>query len=76
MYVLSVLDVEALMYSDQIAEFDAQIVASDFIHLDATLFDVIGGQADENCISPFFTTIRRCSISKLILTSPDLRTEL
>jgi len=41
MDAFTVFDVEALMYMDEVPEFDSQVVASDLVHLDATFAHVI-----------------------------------
>lgn len=52
MYPLAVLDVQALMHVDKIAEPDTQVVSGDLIHLDFALLNVIGAQTNENRVSP------------------------
>jgi hypothetical protein len=52
----SVLDVEALVDIDEIAELDAEVVSRDLVHLDAAFLDVVGAQADEHGVTPFLAT--------------------
>ncbi len=44
------------MYGDEVAEFDSEVVASDFIHLNATLLDVVGAQANEDGVASLLAT--------------------
>ncbi len=53
----SVLDVETLMYADEVAKFDSQIVTSNFVHLNAALFNVIRTQANQYGIASLLATI-------------------
>jgi len=57
MHTFSVFDIQTLMYMDHIAEFDSQVVTSNLVHLDFAFLYIIGAQADENCISPFFSPV-------------------
>ena len=50
MDALSVFDVQTRMDVDHIAELDAQVVARHLVHLDLSLLDVVGAQADEHSI--------------------------
>ena len=59
MYALAVLDVQALVHVDKVTELHSQVVASNFVHLDLAFLDVIGGQANENCISPLLSPAAR-----------------
>lgn len=52
----AVLDIETLMHVDEIGQFDPEIIASNLVHLNPTFLDVIGTQADENCVSSLFPT--------------------
>lgn len=56
---LAVLDVQALVHVDKITELDSQVVTSNFVHLDLAFLDVIGGQANEDCISPLLSPAAR-----------------
>ena len=56
---LAVLDVQALVHVDKITELHSQVVASNFVHLNLAFLDVIGGQANENCISPLLAPTAR-----------------
>ena len=56
MHPFSIFDVEALMYGDEVAEFDTQVVASDFIHLNTTLLDVVRAQANEDGVASLLAT--------------------
>ena len=49
---LAVLDVGALVNVDEVSELDTQVVASDLVHLNLALLDVIRAQTDEDGISP------------------------
>ena len=57
MHPLSVLDVKALMYAHEIAKFEPQIITSNLVHLNTTFFNVVGAQANENCVASLFASI-------------------
>ena len=59
-YTLAVFDVEALVNVDKIAQFYAEVVAGNFVHLDAALLDVIRAQANEDGISPLLAPEKCC----------------
>ena len=59
MHSFTVLDIETLVNVNKITELDSQVVASNFVHLDLAFLDVIGGQANENCISPLLSPAAR-----------------
>jgi len=64
-YALSVLDIKALVYIDEITELHAKIVPGNLVNLDAAFFDIIGAKAYENRVSPLLSpTILRLSIYK------------
>jgi len=54
------------MDGDEVAEFDSQVVASDFVHLNATLLDVVGAQADEDSVASLLATEIRMSANATI----------
>lgn len=59
MDTLSILDVRALVDMDEIAELDAKVIASNLIHLNLALLDIIGAQADQNGISSLLASSKR-----------------
>jgi hypothetical protein len=52
----SVFDIETLVDVDEIGEFYAEVIASDLVHLNPTLLDVIGAQTDEDSVSSLLST--------------------
>ena len=56
MNTFSVFDIKTLVNIDEISKFHSQIVTSDFINLNSAFFYIIGTQANENSVSPFFPT--------------------
>ena len=63
MHTLSVLDVRTLMYVDEVAEFDTEVVACDFIHLDLSFLDIVGAQANQHGVSPLFPPTKHIRVS-------------
>jgi hypothetical protein len=55
-YALAIFDIGARMNANEITKFYPQVVASYFVHLDASFLDVVRTQAYENRISPLFAT--------------------
>ena len=55
---LAILDVQARVDVDNIAELDSKVVAGDLVHLDFALFHGVGAQANENSIVPPLAAIR------------------
>jgi hypothetical protein len=55
----SIFDVKALMYRDEIAKFNSEVVAGDFVHLNTTLLDVVGAQANEDSVASLLATVVR-----------------
>ncbi len=47
-HALAILDVEAGMDVDKVAELDAQVVAGNLVHLDSALLDIVRAQTDEH----------------------------
>lgn len=54
---LAVFDIQALMYVNEVTQLDAQVVASDLVHLDLALFDIVRAQANEHCVSPLLSPV-------------------
>jgi len=52
----TVFNIEALMNIDEITEFNAEIITSNFVHLNSAILDVIRAQTDENSIPPLLST--------------------
>jgi hypothetical protein len=55
MDALAVFYVETRVHSDEVTELDTQVVASDLVHLNAALFDVVRGKADKDGVAPFLS---------------------
>jgi hypothetical protein len=60
----AVFDVKTLVDVHEISELHPQVVASDLVHLNTTLFHIIRAQADKNSISPLIIEtemVSRCA---------------
>lgn len=53
---LPILDIKTLVHIDEICEFNAKVITGNFVHLDSTLFNVIGTETNENCVSSLLST--------------------
>ena len=62
-YTLSVFDIEALVNVDKITQFYAEVVASDFVHLNAALLDVVRAQANKDSVASLFAAVNSVSIA-------------
>ena len=62
MNTLAVFNVVARMDINEIRKFDTQVIPCNFVDLDATLFNIVRGQTNQNCVlaflSPAFTQFR------------------
>jgi hypothetical protein len=52
----AVFDIQTLVNIDEITELHSQVVASHLVNLDTALFDIIGAEADEDCVTSFLST--------------------
>jgi hypothetical protein len=59
-YPLAIFYVQTLMDIDKIAKFYSQVIPGNLVHLNTTLLDVIGTQANENGITTFLSPKARC----------------
>lgn len=57
MYPLSILDVETLVNIDEITQFYTEIVSRNLVQLDASFFDFIRRQANEDGVTAFLSPI-------------------
>jgi hypothetical protein len=45
-----------LMHANHVTEFDPQVNTSNFVHLYATLFNVVRAQTDKNGVTPLLSS--------------------
>jgi hypothetical protein len=72
---LAVLDVGTMIHDDNIAEFDLQIVASNFVDLNPPLLDAIRTQADKDCITSLLSSIAKALNARMDLSQNSILTE-
>jgi len=85
MNTFTVFDIETLMYIDEITEFNAEIIASNLVHLNPAILDIIRAQADKNSIPPLLSSEKvkiisdsykyssRVSTNRTMIVSPRKR---
>jgi len=56
MDTFAIFDVKTLVYDSNVAKFDSQIIASDLVHLDFALFNIIRAETDKDRIASFLST--------------------
>lgn len=56
MDAFSVLDIQTRVDADHVAKLDSEVVSGDLVHLNLTLFNIIGAQADKYCIMPLLSS--------------------
>ena len=58
MDALAIFDVWALVNNCDISQLHPEVVPGDFVHLDLSLFNIIGTENDEDGIAPLLSTIQ------------------
>lgn len=56
MNALAIFDVWTLVNNCDISQLHSEVVSGDFVHLDLSLFNVIGTENDEDGIAPLLST--------------------
>jgi len=73
-HTFAVFNIETLVDINKIAKLDAEIVACNLVHLNATFLNIIGAQTDEDCVPPLLPAKTICVGSSQKLTESHGRT--
>lgn len=57
MDAFAIFDIWTLVNNCDVTKFHPEVVSGDFVHLDLSLFNIIGTENDEDCIAPLLSTV-------------------